>query len=117
MFMLLSSTMMKFCIRNLGANYESTFVHRYSAASTERCTVKVSEVWCIGDWFLHHSNAPAHSALSLQEFLAMNCMTVIPNSPYSSDLVLCYFFLFIDFMGKRFDDAVIKEISHLYLWS
>ncbi|KAF0716887.1 protein GVQW3-like, partial [Aphis craccivora] len=28
------------------------------------------EKWRSGTWFLHHDNAPAHSALSIREFLA-----------------------------------------------
>ena len=27
-------------------------------------------MWCSGDWFLHHDNAPAHTAFSVQQFLA-----------------------------------------------
>jgi hypothetical protein len=44
------------------------------------------EKWNLGDWFLHHDNAPAHFALSLCEFLA-KYMTVIPHPPYTPDLV------------------------------
>ena len=25
-------------------------------------------MWSSGDWFLHHDNAPAHKALSVQQF-------------------------------------------------
>jgi len=38
--------------------------------------------WYIGDGFLHHNNAPAHS-LTVQEFLAKNGMTVVLHPPYS----------------------------------
>ena len=31
---------------------------------------KRPEMWSSGDWFLHHDNAPAHTALSVQQFLA-----------------------------------------------
>jgi len=47
---------------------------------------KRPEMWSSGDWFLHHDNAPAHTALSVQQFLAKNNMTVIPHPPYSPDL-------------------------------
>ena len=31
---------------------------------------KRPEMWSSGDWSLHHDNAPAHTALSVQQFLA-----------------------------------------------
>ena len=31
---------------------------------------KQPEMWSSDDWFLHHDNAPAHTALSVQQFLA-----------------------------------------------
>jgi hypothetical protein len=34
------------------------------------CTKKRPEMWRSGDWFLHHGNAPAHTALSVQQFFA-----------------------------------------------
>ena len=58
-----------------------------------------------GDWFLHHDNAPAHTALSVQQFLVKNKMTVIPHPPYSPDLALCDFFLFPRIKRKRFADV------------
>jgi hypothetical protein len=45
------------------------------------------------DWFLHHDNAPANTALSVQQFLVKN-MTVFTHPPYSPDLALYDFFLF-----------------------
>ena len=36
------------------------------------------EKWHSGVWFLHHDNAPAHTALSIQQFLAKNKMVVAP---------------------------------------
>jgi len=70
---------------------------------------KRPEMWSSGNWFLHHDNAPAHTALSVQQFLAKNNMTVIPHPPYSPDLAPCDFFVF-PFMkcqtkGKRFADV------------
>ena len=65
-------------------------------------------MWSSGDWFLHHDNAPAHMALSVQQFLAKN-MTVIPHPPYSPDLAPCDFFLFAcvkcQMKGKHFADV------------
>ena len=82
-------------------------------------------MWSSGDWFLHHDNAPAHRALSVQQFLAKNNTTVIPRPPYSPDLAPCDFSLFPryempDKKGKRFADVsevkkktleVLKNIS------
>jgi len=68
-------------------------------------------MWSSGDCFLHHDNAPAHMALSLQQFLVRkkNNMTVIPHPPYSPNLAPCDFFLFPrtkrQMKGKRFADV------------
>ena len=46
------------------------------------------------DWVLHHDNAPAHTALSIREFLAKKSIPVLPHPPYSPDLAPCDFYLF-----------------------
>ena len=46
------------------------------------------------DWVLHHYNAPAHTALSIREFLVEKNIPVLPHPPYSPDLALCDFYLF-----------------------
>ena len=46
------------------------------------------------DWVLHHDNAPAHTALSIREFLAKKNIPVLPHPPYSPDLAPCDFYLF-----------------------
>jgi len=38
---------------------------------------KRPEMWSSSDWFLHHNSAPAHMALSVQQFVAKNNMTVV----------------------------------------
>ena len=46
-------------------------------------------------WMLHHNNAPCHTAVSINEFLAEKSIPVVGSSaPYSPDLSLCDFFLF-----------------------
>jgi len=45
-------------------------------------------------WMLHHDNAPCHTAISLNEFLAKKGISVVPQPPYSPDLSPCDFFLF-----------------------
>ncbi|PNF29210.1 hypothetical protein B7P43_G10794 [Cryptotermes secundus] len=42
-----------------------------------------------GDWFFHHDNAPAHTDLSVRQFLTKNGMTPVPHPPYSPDLAPC----------------------------
>ena len=58
-------------------------------------------MWSNSDWFIYHDNAPAHTASSLQQFLAKNDMTVIPAP--------CDFFLFPrmkrQMKGKHFADV------------
>ena len=40
---------------------------------------KNPELWRSGDWFFHHDNAPAHSALRTRKFLAKHSITVLPT--------------------------------------
>jgi hypothetical protein len=71
-------------------------------------------MWGRGDWFLHHDNAPAHSALSVCKFLAKN-KTVIPHPPFSPDLVMCYFFLFpklkVVLQGSRLNNVTMVQAN------
>ncbi|XP_023227412.1 uncharacterized protein LOC111627944 [Centruroides sculpturatus] len=71
------------------------------------------EMWKSGDWFLHHDNAPAHSALRTCEFLAKHSITVLPHPSYTLDLANCDFFLFPKIKkplkGRRF--KTIPEIK------
>ena len=55
-------------------------------------------MWSSGDWFLH-DNAPAHTALSVQQLWAKN-MRVILHPPYSPDLGPCNFFPFPHMKGQ-----------------
>jgi hypothetical protein len=50
------------------------------------------EKWQSGDWFFHHDNAPTHTALSVEQFLAKNKMVVVSHHPYSPYLAPCDFF-------------------------
>jgi len=73
---------------------------------------KRPEMWSSGYCFRHHNNAPAHVALSVQQFLARN-MTVIPDPSYSPDLAPCDFFIFPhmkgEMKGKHFAD--VREVK------
>ena len=52
------------------------------------------------DWVLHHDKAPAHTALSIREFLAKENIPALPRPPYSPDLAPCYFCLFPELKPK-----------------
>jgi len=53
----------------------------------EKNRKKKPQLWRDNSWFLHHDNAPAHSALWIRKFCAKNQMTVLPR-PYSLRLFL-----------------------------
>nr|CAI5835909.1 unnamed protein product [Callosobruchus analis] len=77
----------------------------------EKIRKKRADLWRTGDWFFHHDNEPAHTALSIRQFLTKNGMTPIVHPPYSPNLAPCDFFLFPrlkrDMKGKRF--ATVEE--------
>jgi hypothetical protein len=52
------------------------------------------QLWRNNSWFLHHDNAPAHASLLIRDILADTNTTVLPQPPYSPDLVPADFFLF-----------------------
>jgi len=74
---------------------------------------KRPELWWSGEWLLHNDYAPAHTALSVRQFLTKNGMTTDSHTPNPPDVVPCDFFLFPrmkrDFKGKRFQNVEKKE--------
>ena len=64
----------------------------------ERLRAKVRrkrpELSANSSWILHHDNAPAHTALSVREFLATKQITVLKHPAFSPDLAPNDFFLF-----------------------
>jgi len=52
------------------------------------------EKWRSSNWILHHDNAPAHRAVTTNEFLVKHNIPSLPQPPYSPDLAPCDFFLF-----------------------
>ena len=50
--------------------------------------------WAQKTLILHHDNAPAHTALSVKQFLVLKEITTLHHPSYSSDLAPCDFFLF-----------------------
>ncbi|PNF34372.1 hypothetical protein B7P43_G15323 [Cryptotermes secundus] len=70
-----------------------------------RTIEEIVELSGVTDCFFHHDNAPAHTALSVRQFL---------TAPYSPDLVPCDFFLFPrmkrDMKGKN-DGGAVKHLK------
>jgi transposase len=66
---------------------------------------------------LHHDIAPAHASSLIREFLTKNEITVVPQPPYSPDLVPAYFFLFpklkSSLKGQRFESTEEIEKNSL----
>ena len=52
------------------------------------------------DWVLQHHNMPAHTSLSIWEFLEKKNIPVLPQPPYSPDLAPCDFYLFPKLKSK-----------------
>ncbi|KYN19489.1 hypothetical protein ALC57_08176 [Trachymyrmex cornetzi] len=71
------------------------------------------ELWKDNSWFLHHDNAPSHTALVLRDHFAKNSTHIVTQPPYSPDLAPCDFWLFPKLKrplrGHRFDS--IEEIQ------
>ena len=78
----------------------------YSSAET-------MHLWAIGDWQLHHNNAPAHTLPLRQRFLENHQITQVTQPSYSPDLAPGNFWLFpklkSPLKGKRFQ--TIDEIQ------
>jgi len=64
------------------------------------------EKWRSGNWILHRDSAPAHRAVTTNEFLAKHNIPWLPQPPYPPDLAPCDF-LFTQLKktmtGRRFD--------------
>ena len=74
----------------------------------EKFRRKRSELFANNSWILHHDNAPAHTTLSVREFLATKQVTLLEHPAYSPDLAPSDFFLFPMLKeilkGRHFDD-------------
>jgi hypothetical protein len=72
--------------------------------------IKMADLWHTGDWFLHHDNAPAHTALSVKQFFTKNA---IVHPSYSPDLAPCDLFLFSKFKRnvKEMCFATVEEVK------
>jgi len=80
---------------------------------------KRPQKWVVGAWALHHDNAPAHTAHSIQVFLASHGIPVVQQPPYSPDMAPFDFWLFPQLKtvvkGKRFEDidAIKKNATSM----
>ena len=61
----------------------------------EKVRRKRPKLFADNSWILHHDNAPAHTALSVREFLATKQIAVLEHPAYSPDLAPSDFFLFL----------------------
>ena len=77
-----------------GNNNKSAVLLECVATIAWEPTMKSSAKWQSGDWFLHHDNDPAHTALSVQQFFAKNKMVVVSHHPYLPDCASCDYFLY-----------------------
>jgi len=50
-------------------------------------------MWTNKSWILHHDNVPAHTDLSILQYLAKNNIPLLQKPPNSPDLVSCNFFV------------------------
>jgi len=62
----------------------------------EEARRKRPEIFADNSWILRHDNAPAHTALSVREFLATKQISVLEHPAYSPDLAPSDFFLFMN---------------------
>jgi hypothetical protein len=80
-----------------------------SWCSCQRILTEVRpELWRSGEWLLHHDLAPAHTALSVRQYLTKNGTTTASHPPpsYFPDLSPCDFFFFFG-MKRNLKESVL----------
>ena len=60
---------------------------------------KRRDLWENNAWVLHHDNAPAHSVLSIRQFLVERNVPTLEQPLYSPDFAPCDYFLFPKLKG------------------
>ena len=70
--------------------------------------LKHREWWQDRHWSLYRDNAPVHTALSVQIFLAITKMAVVPHPPCSPDMSHLFLWTRLRLLGRRFQ--VVSEI-------
>jgi len=61
-------------------------IWRYWKGCVKKLDGNDPELFANNSWILHHDNAPAHTALSVREFLATKQITLLEHPDYSPDL-------------------------------
>ena len=89
--------------------YKEVLIHLRDAIRHKR-----PELWSSEDYYLHHDNDLAHTALMVRNYLAKNKVSVLPQPRYSPDLSPCDLLLFpklkVVMKGQCYDDvAAIKQ--------
>jgi hypothetical protein len=90
-----------------GQTVNQQFYLQVSKRLTLAVSRKTPQKRAAGAWALH-DNAPAHTAHSIQVFLASHGIPVVQQPPYSPDMAACDFWLFPQLKTvlkvKRFED-------------
>jgi len=83
----------------------------------EKVRWKRPKLFANNSWILRHNNAPAHTALSVRELLAIKQTTVLEHPAYLPDLAPSNFFLFLKIKeilkGRHFDDIRSNTVAAL----
>ena len=66
---------------------------------------KRPKLWHSGEWLLYHDNAPAHTALSVRQFLMKNRMSTALQPPLRPGPGILQFFRFQEWRGKAFSEC------------
>ena len=61
-------------------------IWKYWKGCVKKVSRKRPELFANNSWILHHDNTPAHTALSVREFLATKQITLLEHPAYSPDL-------------------------------
>ena len=70
-------------------------------------------------WHFQQDNAPVHNSILVTDYLTKMSIKTVPQPPYSPDLALCDFWLFLKLRGCRYEtieemkEAVTKVIDTL----
>ena len=68
--------------QTINKEYYLSVMRRFEAIRLKR-----QELWANNSWFLHHDNAPSHTALFMT-----NSTHIIPQPAYSPDLASCGYY-------------------------
>ena len=77
--------------------------------------MKKWRLWETHAWTLHHDNIPAHTGLGICQFLAERNIATLEHPPYSPNLALYDFFLFLKIKsvlkGTHFSDIDFNKMA------